>query len=68
MTLDQYLERSAKSEAEFGADIGMSRSQIWRLRRGWKPSWDAIVAIERATGGKVKPNDWPRQADAGDAA
>ena len=68
MTLDQYLERSGKTEADFGVDVGMSRSQIYRLRRGWKPSWDAIVAIEKATGGKVKPNDWPRRVEAEDAA
>jgi hypothetical protein len=68
MTLDQYLERFSKSEADFGTDVGMSRSQIWRLRRGWKPSWDAIVAIEKATNGKVKPNDWPRISEAGSAA
>lgn len=69
MTLDQYLNRTGETDTAFGQRVGISQSQIGRLRRGWKPSWDAIVAIEKATGGKVKPNDWPRQpADAGEAA
>lgn len=61
MTLDQYLSETNKTDTAFAADAGLSQSQIGRLRRGVsKPSWDAIVAIERASGGAVQPNDWLR--------
>jgi DNA-binding transcriptional regulator YdaS (Cro superfamily) len=68
MTLDQYLSESGETNTAFSARVGISQSQIGRLRRGWKPSWDTIVAIEKATGGKVQPNDWPRDAGEGKAA
>lgn len=69
MTLDQYLTLTGETNTAFGARVGISQSQIGRLRGGWKPSWDAIVAIEKATGGKVTPNDWSRHtAKAGEAA
>jgi DNA-binding transcriptional regulator YdaS (Cro superfamily) len=61
MTLNEYLEKSGESDGEFAAKVGLSPSQISRLRRGVsKPSWDGIVAIEKVTGGQVQPNDWPR--------
>lgn len=68
MTLDQYLTEANETDTAFGARVGISQSQVGRLRRGWKPSWDAIVAIEKATDGKVQPNDWPRDASEGKAA
>ena len=67
MKLSQYLEAVALTDTAFAAKVGMSQSQISRLRRGLsKPSWDAVAAIERATGGKVKAADFagPKEAAA----
>lgn len=64
MTLDEYLRKNDETDTAFAARVGISQSHVGRLRRGWKPSWDAIVAIERATDGNVQPNDWPRETEA----
>jgi transcriptional regulator with XRE-family HTH domain len=63
MTLDQYLKATGESDAAFASKVKLSTSQINRLRRGAsKPSWEAVVAIEKATRRKVKANDWAREA------
>ena len=72
MTLDEYLtaenekrtiaERQRITDAEFGAMVGLSQSQISRLRSGrFRPSWAAMEAIQKATGGEVAPNDWAQR-------
>lgn len=62
MTLNDYLDETKETDTAFAVRVGLSQSQVGRLRRNVsKPSWDAIVAIETATEGKVQPNDWPRQ-------
>lgn len=59
MTLAQYLSESDLTDAEFGAKVGVSQSQISRLKRGVSfPSPATAVRIAQATGGKVKPADW----------
>lgn len=65
MTLSDYLDEKGETDAAFAMRTKLSQPQINRLRRGVaKPSWDTIVAIEKATEGKVKPNDWPRKVAA----
>lgn len=77
MTLDEYLteyNRAAEAagkpklrDADFGALIDLSQSQVSRLRRGEScPSWKTLKAISRESGGKVQPTfeDWPALAEA----
>lgn len=67
MTLDDWLKKQNEgdgklSDAQFGERIGLSQSQISRLRRcKSRPSWKTMDAVHAATQGLVKPNaeDWP---------
>lgn len=61
MTLDQYLNTKGMTDAAFAAVVGISQSQVNRLRRGLsQPSWGTLETIERATGGKVAASDFFR--------
>lgn len=61
MNLDQYLNQSDETDAAFGRRVGLSQSQISRLRRGAsRPSLDAIARIADATGQSVRAEDWMR--------
>jgi transcriptional regulator with XRE-family HTH domain len=58
MTLKEYLTNRPITDAEFGALIGVSQSQVTRIKNGQtSPSLAVIVAIEKATGGDVRAND-----------
>lgn len=62
MTLLEYLLETKESDSAFAARVGMSQSQISRLRRGVSmPSWTAIAAVAKATNGKVTANDWAKK-------
>ena len=59
MTLDTYLAKSEMTEAAFGEKAGLTQPTINKLRRGLsRPSLRAMRAIEAASSGKVRPNDW----------
>lgn len=59
MTLEQFLEQNAMTEAAFAARIGCSQSQVHRLRKGKSfPSPNMVRRIEAATDGLVKAGDW----------
>lgn len=59
MKLADYLAEQSLTLEAFGALCGRSTATISRLARGLhKPDWDTMEAIEKATGGKVQPNDW----------
>lgn len=59
MKLDQYLSARKLTDAAFAAIVGMSQSQVNRLRRGLsQPSWETVAVIERATDGKVRASDF----------
>lgn len=59
MRLNQYLSNRKLTDAAFAALVGMSQSQVNRLRRGLsQPSWDTVAAIEKATAGKVSASDF----------
>ena len=59
MKLRHYLEQNDMTDAAFAERVGMSQSQISRLRREIsRPSWEAVTAIEAATKGKVRAADF----------
>ena len=81
MTLDEYLkEPDALSVRELCAAIGVTHvAQVTQWRHGYNgrlPSPANCVAIERATGGRVRRQDlrddwrdiWPELIDAGDGS
>ena len=54
-TLKQYLEKSSLTDAEFGALIGVSQSQVSRIKNDTsKPSLQVAIAIEKVTKGEVQ--------------
>ena len=59
MTLDSYLTGEGLTEAAFGVLVGLSQSQINRIRTG--RSWPPRAVAERireVTSGKVTPDDF----------
>lgn len=58
MKLEQYLRTKNLTDAEFGEKIGLSQSQVSRIRRGvsW-PSKDVLAAIAKETNNRVTAND-----------
>lgn len=65
MTLDDFLKKKRKTEAEFAAEIGLSQSQVNRLRTtNSMPSWATIEKISAATRGKVTANDFAKASAA----
>lgn len=61
MDLATYLFREKIRVADFAAEIGRSASAVYRYRKcEVEPPWDAVLQIERVTGGKVTRKDlWP---------
>lgn len=59
MTLDDYLAQTGTLETDFARAIGLSQSQVNRLRNGesW-PSKGVLERIRAATDGRVTPNDF----------
>lgn len=59
MTLAEYLSSKKLTDEAFAALVGMSQSQVSRLKRGLsKPSWASVAAIEAATAGEVRASDF----------
>lgn len=59
MTLNEYMTKTGESSSSLASKTGLSQSQISRLRNGRSnPSLAAILAITKATKGKVKATDW----------
>ena len=58
MKLETYLKEKGLTDAAFGELIGVSQSQVSRIKRGvsW-PSKDVLTAIALATKQKVTAND-----------
>lgn len=63
MTLDEWLKLAKQTlgmnETQFGAAVGISQSQVNRLRRGksW-PTKERMIRIREVTNKKVTPDDW----------
>jgi len=68
MKLADYLSSRGLTDEAFASLVGMSQSQISRIKRGIsRPSWSAVEVIERATGGEVSASDFlprPKQEEA----
>lgn len=64
MRLSDYFALDDKlTDAAFAGRVGMSQSQINRLRRGASsPDWETIEKIKGATDGQVTADDWAAQA------
>ena len=59
MKLETYLQSKDLKPTTFAAEIGVYPSTITRVLRGERfPSLDLGMKIDRATKGKVKPQDW----------
>ena len=59
MTLDEWLNEQPRGAcAALAKQIGVDRSYITLLRQGQRPSLGVAVAIEAATGRKVKIAEW----------
>lgn len=65
MKLAEYLSQEKLTDEAFGALVGMSQSQISRIKRGVsRPSWENLAAIERVTGSSVTAADFIPSASA----
>lgn len=59
MKFRAWFESSGLSQTQFAKKVNVTQSAVSHLLKGRKsPSLDLILRIEKATGGKVKPNDW----------
>lgn len=65
MTLDQYLSAESLSEAAFGLRVGLSQSQVNRIRNGLsRPSLKMALRIAEETKQKVPADVWAEKAGA----
>jgi len=63
MTLRDWLTEQGITRAEFAARVGVSEVQITRvINRNRGASLRLAVAIERETGGRVRPGDLVKQS------
>jgi transcriptional regulator with XRE-family HTH domain len=61
MTLAEFMETEKLTDAGLAEKVGRDRSNVTRWRRGdTKPDFDALVAIEKISGGKVTALDFAR--------
>ena len=63
--LAAWIFHNCLTDAAFGSLVGLSQSQISRIKRGKsRPSWEALAAIEKATKGKVTAADFMESGEA----
>lgn len=61
MQLQAWLERQTISPAEFARSMNVARATVSRWLSGERrPRAAWLRAINKATAGKVRPEDWPR--------
>ncbi len=61
MTLAEFMEIEKLTDASLAEKVGRDRSNVTRWRRGdTKPDFEALVAIEKMSGGKVTASDFAR--------
>jgi DNA-binding XRE family transcriptional regulator len=58
MKFDTYVKRHKVNMTDLAKKIGVARWSLVRYRNGRVPESPIMLAIFKATGGKVKPNDW----------
>lgn len=69
MNLADYMTAHAIDDATLAARLGISRLQVWRLRKGiCRPSWPLAQRLHDATDGAVTPNDFLDLPERGEAA
>lgn len=59
MTLEKFMEIAGLTDQTLADLIKRDRTTVTRLRNGSiKPSFEVMVALEKATEGLVKPSDF----------
>jgi len=60
MKLDAYMTLAGITDQKLADSIGRDRTTILRLRSGKTvaPDWETVIAIQDATGGAVRAEDW----------
>lgn len=59
MTLAEFMKAEGMSDVELAAKVNRDRSNILRWRNGvTKPDFDALVALEKISGGRVTATDF----------
>lgn len=62
MTLAEFMEAERLTDLQLAAKVNRDRSNVLRWRKGvTKPDFEALVAIERITKGKVTAKDFARR-------
>jgi transcriptional regulator with XRE-family HTH domain len=62
MTLAEFMEIEKLTDASLAEKVGRDRSNVTRWRRGdTKPDFEALVAIEKMSGGKVTALDFSKE-------
>jgi transcriptional regulator with XRE-family HTH domain len=63
MTLTEFMKLEGLSDVELAARVNRDRTNVLRWRNGvTKPDFDALVAIEKISKGKVTARDFERAA------
>ncbi len=57
MTLENYMKKNGMTPATMAEAIGVSRPAMHRYLHGRTPETPVVLAIYKATGGAVTPND-----------
>lgn len=60
MKLETYMALAKITDQQLADLINRDRTTILRLRSGKTvaPDWETVLAIQDATGGAVRPDDW----------
>lgn len=57
----QYLKKSGHTPSSFATASGISQPMVWQLANKKRlPSLAMMLKIQRATGGKMKCQDWAK--------
>jgi transcriptional regulator with XRE-family HTH domain len=63
MTLDEYMKAKRLTDSDVASQVNRDRSTVtrWRLGRT-RPDFDALIALEKMTKGKVSARDFVEAA------
>lgn len=63
MTLDEYMKAKRLTDSDVASQVNRDRSTVtrWRLGRT-RPDFDALIALEKMTKGKVSARDFAEAA------
>lgn len=54
LTVDEWCRCDGREHDEIARDVGISRSQLYRIRAGGKTTPETAAAIQRESRGRVK--------------